>query len=73
MDEKWCQNDIMVIVIGELHSSENGVVAIELQLSCNELHYSVIVYTMDYTSCNLSNLSNNTHGCRNTMNYKWSL
>jgi hypothetical protein len=38
MDEKWCQHDIMVIVIKELHSSWKKVVMIELQLSCNELH-----------------------------------
>jgi hypothetical protein len=30
MDEKWCQHDIMVVVIGELHSSWKGVVVIEL-------------------------------------------
>jgi hypothetical protein len=38
MDEKWCQHDIMVVSIGELHSSWKGIVVIELQLSCNELH-----------------------------------
>jgi hypothetical protein len=31
MDEKWCQHDIMVVVIEELHSSWKRVVA----QSCN--------------------------------------
>jgi hypothetical protein len=30
MDEKWCQHDIMVVVIWELHGSWKGVVVIEL-------------------------------------------
>jgi len=30
MDEKWCQHDIMIIVIGELHSSWKWVVATKL-------------------------------------------
>jgi hypothetical protein len=35
---KWCQHDIMVVVIRELQSSWKRVVATKLQLSCNELH-----------------------------------
>jgi hypothetical protein len=31
MDEKWGQHSIMVVVIGELHSSWKGIVAIKLQ------------------------------------------
>jgi amino acid permease len=38
MDEKWCQHDIMIVVIGELHSSWKGVVT-KLQMSCNELQW----------------------------------
>jgi hypothetical protein len=38
MDEKWHQHDIIVVIIKELHGSWKGVVAIELELSCNELH-----------------------------------
>jgi hypothetical protein len=52
MHEKWCQHDIMVVVIGELHSSWKGVVVTKLQLSCT-------IYMMSCNSCNLSYSTHN--------------
>jgi hypothetical protein len=58
MDEKWHQLDIMVIVIRELHIVvENEL----LQLSCNWITMSCIVYIMSCNSCNSCNLSYSTH------------
>jgi hypothetical protein len=31
MDEKWHQHNIMIVIIGELHNSWKGIVAIEMQ------------------------------------------
>jgi hypothetical protein len=39
MDEKWHQHGIMVVIVGELHNNWKGIIARELQLSCNELHH----------------------------------
>ncbi len=39
MDEQWHEHDIMVIVVGELHSNWKGMVVTKVQLSCNELHH----------------------------------
>jgi hypothetical protein len=52
MDEKWCQHDIMVVIIRELHGSWIGVVVtkLQLQLSCNWV--VIAMYTKSYkTNC----------------------
>jgi len=62
MDEKWHQHDIMVIIIGELHSSWKKVVAIlKLQLNYNWVATSCTIYTMSCNSYNSCNFSNSTH------------
>jgi hypothetical protein len=42
MDEKWCQHDILVLIVGELHSSWKKL----LRQSCNWVIMSCTIYTM---------------------------
>jgi hypothetical protein len=52
MDENWQnEDDIMVVVVVELHSSWKWIVLTKLQLNCNELHG---IYTINHATCSIT-------------------